>query len=332
MKKILITGSSGFIGGFIVEKALEKGYQVFAVVRKSSNRQYLKDPRINFLELNLGDQARLETQLNELKDENGQFDYVIHNAGITKANRNSQYFEVNTELTNRLVDALIETKLVGRKFIFISSLAAAGPGMTDAPIKVEQEPNPVTSYGKSKLKAEQYLITKTELPYIILRPTAVFGPRDTELFTLFNLVNRGFEFYIGTNLQKLSFIYVRDLVEMLFGAMETDSINKTYFISDGQTYLVKDFVAAIKTSLGAKTLSLCIPVPIVSGVAFLLEKVLSLFGQVPALNQEKMAELTSKNWSCDMSPFFNEVGIQPQYNLQTAVDETVTWYKKENWI
>lgn len=334
MKKLLITGASGFIGGFIVEKALEKGFEVFAVIRKTSSKKYLSDSRINFVELSLNDVESMTRELSLLKTEHGQFDFVIHNAGITKANHNSEYFVVNTEITKKFIESLKKVDFINNKFIFISSLAAAGPGTTDPndTIKIDQTPNPVTSYGKSKLEAEKFLQQTSEFPYLILRPTAVFGPRDSELFTLFSLVSKGFEFYIGTDKQRLSFIYVKDLVNLLFGVLESEVTNKIYYLSDGKNYLIKDFVHTIKTSMTRKTLKVVVPVPIVSAVAFILEKVLGVFGKVPALNSEKMAELTSANWTCDMIPYFNDVSTRPKYDLQSAVDETVTWYKQENWI
>jgi len=332
MKKVLITGASGFVGGFLVEKALNKGYEVYAVVRKTSSRQYLTDPRINFIELNLLNQERLNEQLVILREEKGTFDYVIHGAGITKANNNAEFFSVNTEITRKLVNGLIETNFVSDKFVFVSSLAAAGPGPNrEETIKIDQEPSPVTSYGKSKLEAENFL-SSTTLDHIILRPTAVFGPRDTELFTLFNLINKNLEFYIGTDQQKLSFIYVKDLVEMTFAAMESTVKSKTYLISDGNNYLIKDFINTIKTSLDKKTFKVIVPAGIVSVVAFILEKVLGVFGKVPALNSEKMAELTAENWTCDMTHFFDDFSYRPKYDLQTAVTETAEWYKNENWI
>ncbi len=334
MKKLLITGASGFIGGFIVEKALEKGFGVFAVVRKTSSKKYLSDTRINFVELSLNDVESMTKELESLKTEHGQFDFVIHNAGITKTNHNTEYFVVNTEITKKFIQSLMKAGLISNKFIFISSLAAAGPGTEESnnTIKIDQTPRPVTSYGKSKLEAEKFLQETSRFPYLILRPTAVFGPRDAELFTLFSIVSKGFEFYIGTDKQRLSFIYVKDFVDLLFGALESEVTNKIYYLSDGKNYLIKDFAQAIKSSMTKKTLKIIVPVPIVSAIAFILEKLLGAFGKVPALNSEKMAELTSANWTCDMIPFFNDVSARPKYDLQSAIDETVTWYKQENWI
>ena len=237
MKKLLITGASGFIGGFIVEKALEKNYEVFVVVRKTSDRRYLQDSRINFLELSLNSPEKLVIELETLKSEHGSFDYVIHNAGITKASKNSEFFKVK------------------EKFVFISSLAAAGPGGDDLkPIGINQQPHPVTAYGESKLSAEKFLTSTKDFPYLILRPTAVFGPRDTELFALFDLINKKLELYIGTDEQNLSFIYVKDLVDAIISGMESKEVNKIYFLSDGKRYLIKNFVAAIKTALNKKTI------------------------------------------------------------------------------
>ena len=188
MKKILITGSSGFIGSFLVEEALKKGYEVYAGIRKTSNVKYLTDPKIKFIEL---DFSNIDS-LNKTISASPHFDFVIHNAGVTRAIRKQDYFISNYQYTRNLIDVFISQKKVPGKFIYMSSLAAYGPGepLQLKPIKESDTPNPVTSYGKSKLESEKYLSALQNFPHIIVRPTAVYGPRDNDFFAMFSLINK----------------------------------------------------------------------------------------------------------------------------------------------
>ena len=163
MKKILVTGASGFIGSFIVEEALAKGMEVWAGIRKSSSRQFLQDKRINFIELNLNSPTELRKQLSDIS-----FDYVVHAAGVTKCLNKADFYRVNTEGTRNLVTTLIELKMPIERFVFLSSLSIFGAIREKQPYEPIQEtdtPHPNTVYGKSKLEAEKAIreLAGTEL-------------------------------------------------------------------------------------------------------------------------------------------------------------------------
>lgn len=158
-KKILITGASGFIGSAIVAKALEQGYETWAGVRASSNRDMLQDKRINFIDLNYADTSKLTDQLISFSNKNGKFDTIVHVAGITQAIRKSEFEKINFQYTKNFVNALIGADLVPKTFVFMSTLGSIGVGdeINYQPMQCDRIPNPNTAYGKSKLLAENYL-------------------------------------------------------------------------------------------------------------------------------------------------------------------------------
>jgi len=248
-KNVLITGASGFIGSYLVEASLRKGYNTIAAVRQSSNKQYLQDPAIHFLDLDFKNDDLLDAAIASFVSEHGKIDYVIHNAGITRANKNEDYDHVNCDNTARFVHALKRNKQVPEKFVLISSLAAYGPATSNTPIKATDFKAPLTAYGRSKFKAEEFLYSLTEFPFVIINPTAVYGPKDKDVFFLINSIQKGFEVYIGKDTQLLSFVHAGDLTEAIFIAMESPALSKNFLVSDQQVYTSKAFNQQIKTIL-----------------------------------------------------------------------------------
>jgi len=330
MKKILITGASGFIGSFLVEEALKKNYEVYAGIRKTSNTEYLTDPRIKFVELDFTDPHSLNRQISELPC----FDFVIHNAGTTKAFKTNDYFITNYQYTKNIIDVLISQKKVKEKFIYMSSLAAYGPGdpLQRSSITSSDIPMPVTSYGKSKLESEKYLKSLIGFPHIIIRPTVVYGPREKDLFTVFKLINNNVELFVGFKNQHLTFIYVKDLVKAVFQTMESEVINKGYFVSDGNVYNTQDLGNIIKEQLGKKTIKLFFPKKLVRVIAFFSEASKYLTRKQSVLNFDKVNELECLNWTCETQPMVDEFNFKADYDLNKGVVETIEWYKNSKWL
>lgn len=331
MKKLLITGASGFIGGVLVEEALKKGYEVYAGIRETSDLTYLLDKRIRFLKMNLDNRVALKQQWQEI---NG-FDFVIHSAGITKTCKKSMFDRVNFQLTKNLVDAFTETKLTPEKFILISSLASYGPGdqQTMKPVKEDDTPHPVSAYGKSKLKAEQYLKSLKDFPYLIFRPTGVYGPRERDYYAVYKSIKNGLETYIGTKEQYFTFIYVRDLARLLIDSLGSPILRKSYFVTDLKKYTAVEFNNTVKKVLKKKTVTIVFPKHLVRFIAALNEMISCLFlGRVPLLNTEKYKEISQKNWLCDSSEVVRDFGFQPEYDLEKGIGESIEWYKQNKLL
>jgi UDP-glucose 4-epimerase len=330
-KNLLITGASGFIGSYLVETALRKNYQTIAAVRPSSNKQYLKDASIQFLELDFKSDQTLDHAIREFVDRFGKIDFLIHNAGVTRANKNEEYDQVNCDNTIRLVHALQRNHQVPEKFVLISSLAAYGPAKNAAPVKALDQKEPLTAYGRSKLKAEQFLYSLNDFPFVIINPTAVYGPKDKDVFFLINSIHKGFEVYIGNDGQLLSFVHASDLADAIFIAMESDAVRKNFLVSDQQVYTSKAFNQQIKSILNKKTLSLVLPVAVVRSVAVVAELVGSVTGKVPILNRERLKEFEAPNWAVD-STDINQLGYKPQFDLQAGLIDAIKWYKEQGWL
>lgn len=335
MKKIIITGASGFIGSFLVEKALGAGFQTWAGVRKSSNLEYLQDNNILFIDLDFGNKPKLVQQLRDFKQTFGSIDYLIHNAGLTKCLDPKDFDRVNYQYTVNLVEALQEADCVPQKFVLMSSLSAFGVGdeKGHTPIRLTDSPRPNTVYGMSKLKAEQYLQSTTNFPYIILRPTGVYGPREKDYFLMLKTVKSGLDIGAGFKSQHLTFIYVKDLVDAAFLALESTLVNRSYFVADGDVHTDKAYTALVKKVLGKKhVLSLKIPLWLLRLVSITAESISKLTGKPSTLNRDKYKIMKQRNWACDIQPLIDDLHFAPQYNLERGLTESANWYKENGWL
>jgi len=326
-EKVLITGASGFAGFHIIEEALHNNLEVYAAVRKSSKTDHLKNLDIKFVNLNYRDLTALKQQLADIKP-----DYIIHAAGVTAAKSQAAYNYINATHTFNLASAAVQAGINLKKFVLISSLAALGPLKTlSGTISETIKPNPVTAYGRSKLLAEEQLRTVENLNYTILRPTAIYGPRDTGIFIFFKQLTRGLEPYMGKADQKLTFIYVKDVAKASIKSLY-DGNNTDYNLSDGNFYSKYELANLAKEALSLKTFKFHLPVIFVKIIAFVSEKVSSLSNKAAIINMEKLDELMAVNWSVDIEKAKSQLGFYPAYNLQTGLIETLKWYRANDWL
>ena len=330
--KILITGASGCIGSYIVEEALRRGLDTWAAIRKSSSREYLQDQRINFIELNLSSKEQLVKQL-----EGHTFDYVVHAAGVTKCLNKQDFHRINTEGTKNLVEALLELKMPLKRFVFVSSLSVYGAIREQQPyeeIRETDNPQPNTEYGRSKLAAEQFLDSLTaDFPYVILRPTGVYGPREKDYFIMAKSIKQHSDFAVGYKRQDITFVYVSDVVQAVFLAAEKGKTGRKYFLSDGEVYQSTTFSDLIHEELGRPWwIRITAPVWVLRVVTFFGEYVGRLTGKVTALNNDKYNILKQRNWRCDIQPAIDELGYKPQVQLKEGVQRAIAWYKEHHWL
>lgn len=341
MERILVTGASGFIGGFIVDEALRRGMDVWAAVRKTSSRAWLSDQRIHFVELNLSSEEDLRKQLDGLT-----FDYVVHAAGVTKCLDRRDFYNINTEGTKNLVRALTATGMDIRLFVYISSLSVYGPIRERQPyteITADDKPCPNTAYGESKLQAEIFLreyAKNVRLRYVVLRPTGVYGPRERDYFLMVKSIARHIDFAVGYTRQDITFVYVLDVVQAIFRAIdksktpEADKITgRGYFLSDGCVYSSTAFSDLIRHELGNPwCLRLTAPLWLLRAVTFFGERIGRMTGRMSALNDDKYNILKQRNWRCDISSAVNDLGYKPRYPLNEGVRLTIKWYKENGWV
>ena len=339
-ERVLITGASGFIGYHLVQAALQRGFEVHAAVRPSSEKSDLK---LLGMEAERDKKGKLLFVYPDFESKekliplmtNGSYSYIIHAAGVTRAKSTEAYNEVNANYTLRLAEAALASGLPMKRFVFVSSLAAVGSEEYDAALPINENtiPKPLTSYGKSKLLAESYLAGLKDLPLTVIRPTAVYGPREKDILILFETLNKGLDLYIGRRPQWLSFVYVTDLVAATLAAFKEDSkLHTAYNISDGKKYDRYKLANLFKEFSKKSPYRLHVPLGVIKLIAAMLEAVSVFSENTPVLNKEKIGELTAENWYCSIDKARKNLGYEPKFGLEDGLKKTLTWYKENKWL
>jgi len=327
MMTALVTGASGFIGSHLVEHLLQKNIVVRVLLRRTSSRAWLKELQTEEV---IGDLFDREA----LRDAVRGVDTIYHSAGLTKAKTAREYYRANTEGTKNLLASAQEHNPALRRFVLISSQTAAGPSHSRRPITESDPPHPITTYGKSKLQAErECLDVAGRLPVTIVRPPAIFGPRDRDIFEFFNTFSRGLQPIVGFSEKYVSLLHVRDLVRGTVLAGESEiARGEVYFLSSRDMYGWKEVGDITRRVMGKNALRLRIPefgVYAISAVA----EFFSLFSSKPALiNLEKARDMVQDYWTCDSSKAKRDFGYEQEIDLEEGIRDTVRWYREQGWL
>ena len=194
-----------------------------------------------------------------------------------------------------------------KRLVFISSLSVFGAIREQQPygeISETDTPQPNTEYGRSKLAAEQYLETVApRVPYIILRPTGVYGPREKDYFIMAKSIKGHSDFAVGYKRQDITFVYVEDVVQAVFLALDRGENGRKYFLSDGEVYQSTTFSDLIHEELGRPWwIRITAPVWVLRVVTFFGDIAGRMTGKITALNNDKYHILKQRNWRCDIEP------------------------------
>lgn len=334
-KKLLIVGAGGFIGGFIAKEGLRRGFETYVAIRDTTSRRYLNDSRLHFVILNYDDEQSLEESLNKSLPNGEKWDYIIYNLGATKCANFLDFNRINFLYLRSFVETLKKIEKVPHRFLFMSSLSAVGPVDEEnyTPITSKTIPNPNTRYGLSKIKAETYLESIPDFPYIIFRPTGVYGPHEKDYLMMIKSIDSHFDFGVGYRKQLLTFIYVEDLVNAMFDAYEAGVIKKKYIISEDACYTQKQFRKIVADELGIKwVIPLKLPMWIVYIASVFAEKWAATRLKASTLNRDKFKIMKQRNWSCDISDAKQDFNFNPCFSLKKGINETVKAYLAEKKI
>ena len=325
----VVTGSSGFIGSHLVDALHERGATVRALVRADS-RPASRDSRVACFTADLLD----DRSVRECPVWSGAT-HVFHVGGVTKRRTLAQFRDGNVVPTANILAALAAREPQVRRVVLVSSQTAAGPAESaDRPVREDDPPRPVEAYGRSKLEAEQATRRYADtLPITILRPSAVYGPRDADFLNIFKQATNRIAVHAAPRDQEMSIVHVRDLVNAILLAADAPvAKGRTYFVGSSVPVSWKDLYAAVAALSGTRSIELQLPGPVLSlagraGSAFSL-----ITGRAALVNSNKVALARPQWWLCDSTRIRNELGWREEIALQAGLRETYLWYLHAGWL
>ena len=327
--KAFITGATGFIGSHLAEQLIDKGYEVKVLVRETSNTKWIDHLPVERV---IGSLSNIES----LRAGVEGVDYVYHIAGVVAAKTRDDFFKGNVDATRNLLDAVKDVNPGLKRFVHASSLAAVGPARSESEAVQEGTAyQPITTYGESKAEAEKVVMQYAEdVPVTIVRPPAVYGPRDVGVYSFFQVVAKGFAPLIGFKRKVVSLVHVDDLVRGFILAGESNNgEGGTYFISSEEFYTWEDVGQIAAQAFGKKKARyLRVPHAVVYVSAGLSGFIGKFQKKPPILDLEKGRDITQAYWICSVDKAKAELGYRQQVSIEEGVQQTVAWYRSKGWV
>lgn len=332
-KKLLVVGGGGFIGGFIADEALRRGFDTYVGVRQSTSRRFLTNPRLKFVVFDYDDADAVCHTLTHTLGEGERWDYIVYNLGATKCVNFTDFNRINFIYLRTFIEALRTTGMMPQRLLYMSSLSALGTGDEKGytPMNSRMIPTPNTRYGVSKIKAETLLESSPDVPWTIFRPTGVYGPHEQDYLMMIKSIDRHWDFGVGFRRQLLTFIYVEDLARAIFDAIESPAtLKKKYIISEGHAYTQRQFRTIVAQELGVKwVIPLRLPLWAVYAASVVAEKYGVAKMQASTLNRDKFKIMKQRNWDCDISDAVTDFGFAPRFSLTDGIKATVAEYRRQ---
>lgn len=325
--RVLVTGANGFIGSHMVEALLDRGYRVRCLVRRTSDLTFIGDLPVEWSYGSLGTE-------DNLREASEGVDVVCHCAALTRALNEETFQRVNSLGTAALARAAMEANPDLKRFLYVSSYAATGPSRgPDDVVDEFSAPRPVTWYGKSKWAAEQALLDMASwLPLTIVRPAAVYGPRERDFFVYFDLVKWGLNLQLGRSERWISLIYVRDLIRLLVLALESETASGQTYLGCTHSHTYVQISDAIVKALNKRTVRITLPEALLAPMALWSKVQGRLTGRPALLNDQRVLDMREHYWLCSGDKAQRELGFEAEYDLETAIQETAAWYLENGWL
>jgi nucleoside-diphosphate-sugar epimerase len=322
MATAFITGGTGFIGSHLIETLIRQGHRVRALVRSPAKAERLGFTGVEWVPGDL-------TSVDALRAGASGADVVFHVAGLTSAMSMAEYLAVNRDGTARVLDA---ARPDGARFVLVSSLAAGGPSAPGRPLLGDEPPHPVSNYGRSKLAAET-VVRESPLPWVIMRPPAVYGPRDTEMLRLFKTASLGFAPVFGTGAQQLSMVYGPDLAEAIAAAgFAPGAAAQVLYPAHPEIISSADTVRGIGEACGKRVRILPIPHSIGRLILQVTGTAANLAGRATLLTPDKGTEFFQDAWTCSPANLERTTGWRAQHDFKSGTRATAAWYRNAGWL
>lgn len=325
-RRVLVTGGTGFVGSHTVDEYLKAGWIVRALVRNPARLTWLNGLNIEIVRGTLTDVASLAAASEGC-------DLIVHCAGLTKAVHAREYYRINADATRDLVRVARQNGV--RRFVLCSSQAAAGPSFSGVPTREDDEPHPVSEYGRSKLEGERQLRQEAgEMEWVVLRPPAIIGPRDEQFVPLFRaVVHYGIYPRFGKGKRRYSFASVHDVARALLIGTEAESgINQVYFVARTDTMDWADAAAIIAHFVDRKARPLPLNKTLLRIAGSVADAYASLRGKPALLGRDKLREILAAEWVCSVEKIREAWGFECTWSSEQTLHDTYESYRMSGWL
>jgi nucleoside-diphosphate-sugar epimerase len=326
--RVLLTGANGFVGSHTLDALVEAGHEVAVMLRTTSDTRFIERhlPGLDVRYGTLDDERSLREAVRGASA-------VVHCAGKTKAVRRKDYYAVNADGARRMAEACNARAATVEHLVLISSLAVSGPGTRQRPALEEAPPRPVSTYGKSKALGEQWAREVSRVPLTVLRPAAVYGPRDVDFCPAFRAVSRGWKPLLGGGRAGLSLVFARDLARAVLACLDPGQARGgTYHVAHPVAWTQRAFLARIAEALGVRARRLRLPRVALYPVCLAGEVRARLTGSATMLNLQKIPELSAPGWVCSTRKARRELGFVAETELDDGIRATLDWYRRQGWL
>ena len=321
--RALVTGATGFVGGHLVDALLAAGDRVTALVRSPAKASGLANRGVQLVAGDLEQPAALEAAAREQE-------VIYHCAGLVAARDEAGFLAVNRDGVANLLAAA--TRVSRAHFVLVSSLAAAGPVRRGARRRGDETPEPVTQYGRSKLAGEQVLRAGA-LPWTIVRPPAVYGPRDREFLRVFKAVGWRVVPVFGDGRQELSLVYAPDLAASLAAVGRAPAAaGRVFYPAHPEVITSRALLSAVARAMGTRVAVLPLPRWLAAGVLGVVSLGARLGGRVTLLTPDKAHEFFAPAWTADPAPLESATGWRARTDLADGAAATAAWYQEAGWL
>ncbi len=321
--KAFVTGGTGFVGAHLVQALRARGDQVTCLVRNAAKAQALGWTDVRLVRGDLDDAAAL-------RDGCAGAEVIYHVAGRISARDLDEFMRANRDGTANVLEAAAPRP--PRRFVLVSSLAAAGPTVPGQPIDETRPPSPVTPYGQSKLAAE-LLVRAMAGSWTIVRPPTVYGEWDREVLKVFKLARAGLAPVFGDGSQELSVIYAGDLAAALVAAATAPATaRRVYYAAHPDVTTSRELVWAIGRAVGRQPRIVPLPGPLARALLWTIGSIAHLAGRATLLSGDKAAEFLAPAWTCRPDALARDAGWRAETDLETGLRRTAAWYRNEGWL
>jgi nucleoside-diphosphate-sugar epimerase len=323
---VFLTGSTGFVGSHAGEAFAAAGFTVRALARSRARSRALDALGIEVVTGSLEDPDALAAGCRDV-------DAIVHMAALTHARTEDEYRRVNVEGTRTLLQAARAASPPPRRFVYLSSLAAAGPCSNGDGVRRDPVPRPLTAYGRSKLAGEVVCLGAADwIEAVVLRAPAVYGPRDTDLYPFFRLARYGMIPVPTGPARPLQMVHVTDVGAALVRAVTAPRAAGVYHIAEARVYTWEEVGRLVGEAVGRRVRAVRVPAALIRALAGASEMAAAAVGRSVIFNRDKARELLAPGWLCDTEAARADLGYEAKIALAEGLRTTAQWYRQQGWL